>query len=145
MAAITSAGVCILSEPFDFDSIGVETVHQLGLKFFGDASALAICPKPVGKQVVSITLWEETGPMSCETHDSRYTEKGLAPNPWHLVALAIKQPDFAGARTIATQWKDEKGRFCYASFEGWGAGRIAYVSWRSAGWHNRFLFSGSGK
>ena len=134
-----------LAEPFDFDTIGVETANQLGRDFYGDADILSTCPKPVGMHTVSITLWEESGSLSCRTLDVRYTEKGLAPNPWHLVAFALKQPDFADKRSIVTQWKDSNGNFCCAIFRQWRGRRKLHVYRNDNGWNDRCLFSGSGK
>jgi hypothetical protein len=143
--ARTGLRTMTLAKPFDFDSISEKTAKDLGRTFYGNADILLTCPKPVGIQEVSITLWEESGLLSCETLDARYMEKGLAPNPWHLVAFALMQPDFADKRAIATQWKDADGNFCYAVFNRWHDERKLSVHRDSVGWGGNCLFSGSGK
>ena len=143
--ARTGLRTLTLPESFDFDSIDVKTVKNIGRAFYGDADILLTCAKPVGEQVVSITLWEESGSLSSETLDSRFADKGLAPNPWDLLAFALKQPDFADNRAIATQWKDADSNFCCALFGQWSGERKLHVDRRRHDWYGRSLFSGSGK
>ena len=144
MAAIINMGVYTLPEPFNFDGISEKTAKKLGHNLYGNADILLTCAKPVGIQEVSITLWEESGSLSCTALDVRYTEKGFAPNPWHLIAFATMQPDFADKRPIATQWKDAEGNFCCAIFRQWIVGRRLYVNRNDDEWRGNVLFSGSG-
>ena len=146
MAAITKPGVYTLPEPFDFDSIDIETAKNLGRKFFGDETILLTCMKPVGKQVVSITILEEIDTISLEKLDETYMEKGLAPNPWHLIVFAKMQPDFDDARAILTQWKAANGKFYYAYFRRQENGDREFdVGQPEYGYDGFFLLSGSVK
>ena len=141
--ACTGLRTLTLLEPFDFDLIDEKMVEKICDTLYGDVDILSTYPKPVGTQIVSTVLWEENSSLSRQSLDGHYTEKGLTPNPWHLVAIALKQPDFVDKRAIATQWKDMYGNFCYMFFRRWD-GRLELVVNRDRyTWSERFLFSGS--
>lgn len=149
MTVITGPGVYTLPKPFDFDILSETLANGLGRKFSGDASLLLHCLKPVGVQPISITLWKIAGwekslSRSCNALDRDYVDMRLAPNPWHLIAFAIIQPDFADQRAIATQWKDANGNFYYAGFESWyGGGRNLNIGKCDGDWFDDSLLSGT--
>ena len=146
MAAITNPGIYTLPELFDFDSIDEKIARVLGHKLFGDETILLTCVKPVGKQAVSITIWQEIDTITLEALDETYTKKGLAPNPWHLIAFAKMQPDFADVRAILTQWKVADDDFRYAYFQRRENGdREFEVGQLKYGCDEFFLLSGSDK
>ena len=132
-----------IPEPFDFDSIGVETINNLGRNVYGDLLLLQHCPKPAGLQRIGATLWYQDDFPSCEDLHGRYEEKELAPNPWQLLALASGDPDFAAGHDVVTQWKAPDGKFCFLLLYKWQGKPAAHINWTGQGWGDRCLFSGS--
>lgn len=57
-------------------------------------------------------------------------------HPYALALYAKEHPDFADGKSIATQWKDKQGNFCYATFGDWDGIRSVRVIRRSSEWRD---------
>lgn len=65
---------------------------------------------------------------------------GLTPDPIALAALNEADPSFADENTNATQWLDEEGKLCYATFDRLGDERRLNVG--HSGWSGDWLIGG---
>lgn len=66
-------------------------------------------------------------------------------DPHTLAAFNAANPEFADTRPNVTQWKDQKGNFCYALFYGSRGERRVRVYRHDHGWDHGWWFAGVSK
>ena len=133
---------------FDFDTIEDQIIKTLGRNFFYYYSLdlLSSCPKPIGVQTVRIVIWEMDGYFYPKHLDDCYNKKGLFPNPWELISLAIKQAYLKNkGKDVVTQWKDSNNNFFHMVYSYWNRddGRKIFLLRGGAVPRSNFLCSGS--
>ena len=76
--------------------------------------------------------------------DKEYELRGLKPaGPFSLAAVNEADPAFADTKPNGTQWKNAKGKYCFASFRRWDDGlRYVSVRQRDFDWDDRWWFAG---
>lgn len=62
-------------------------------------------------------------------------------HPYALALYAAEHPEFADGKSIATQWQDKEGDYCYAAFDDWDGKRNVRVGRSSDGWDDGWLFA----
>ncbi len=75
--------------------------------------------------------------------DKEFDLRGLKPvDPYALAAVNEADPAFANEHPNATHWKDDKGQWCYATFNRWDGGREVCVYRHDSDWHDSWWFVG---
>ncbi len=63
--------------------------------------------------------------------------------PYALALYAKDHPELADEKSIATQWKDKNGKWCYIAFNRWyGDERDVSVDRRESDWFGHWWFAG---
>ncbi len=73
-----------------------------------------------------------------------YELRGLKPaDPFTLAAVNEADPAFADEKTNGTQWKNAKGKYCFAAFGRWSVGkRVVLVHQDDDAWDGSWWFAG---
>jgi hypothetical protein len=74
--------------------------------------------------------------------DREYEDRGLCPDPMGTTKLMADDPAFADERSLVVQWRDSKGRACYAIFGRWPGERLVGVNRSDYGWSRSSRFAG---
>lgn len=77
--------------------------------------------------------------VSDDDLDKEFELRGLKPaDPYSLSAVNEADPAFADEHPNGTHWQDIKGRWCFATFDGWRDERRVHVGlggvWRGPWW-----------
>ena len=74
--------------------------------------------------------------------DEWYEKEGLVPDPIALLKHLEDNPEAADSKSLAVQWKDNDGNYCYLTLDVWLDGRGVNVSQNSYDWNDDWSFVG---
>ena len=77
--------------------------------------------------------------------DQEYERRGMKPDLYAVAQAMADDPAFADERPVAVQWRDAKGRACYAIFRRWSGKRRVGVGRFDGRWPRGFRFGGARK
>ncbi|MFA5888674.1 MAG: hypothetical protein WCW47_01195 [Candidatus Paceibacterota bacterium] len=109
------------------------TLKATGRKQYVDAGVVATMPKGTGgpTEVVFFKPRPEAyknGVISDDDLEKEYEFAGLKPaDPYSVAAVNEADPTFADTHLHGTHWKDENGKWCFATFRRWHGGRRVHV------------------
>ena len=88
-------------------------------------------------------LSERGGYISDDDLEKEFDLRGLKPvGPYSLAAVNIDDPVFADERPNGTHWKNEAGKWCFATFDRWHGKRDVNVGRNGSVWLDRWWFAG---
>lgn len=124
-----------------------EALDATQRKQYTDRKVVDRMPKGLGGEVEIVffkpDLSERDGHISDDDLEKEYELRGLKPaDPFSVAALNEADPAFADEKTHGTHWKDENGKWCYATFFRWYDGRGLFVFRNDVGWDDRWSFAG---
>ena len=115
------------------------------VKWFIDPEVLVEMPRE-GLSECAVEIFELDYDASVDQLDNEYESNSRAQDPYAVIQMMIDDPSLADERPIAVQWRDKRGRACYAIFDRHGDGeRRVRVSWDDDGWDRNDRFAGSRK
>lgn len=124
-----------------------EALDATQRKQYTDRKVVDRMPKGLGGEVEIVffkpDLSERDGHISDDDLEKEYELRGLKPaDPFSVAALNEADPAFADEKTHGTHWKDENGKWCYATFSRWGGERELVVYRDDVGWDGGWSFAG---
>lgn len=106
-----------------------------------DQEVLSEMPRE-GRAEDDVFIFELDYDPTVDELDHEYEVRGLRPDPYALAQAMADDPAIADERPVATQWRDKRGRACFAIFHRYGDGREVSVYWLGNGWGRSYRFAG---
>ena len=131
----------------DMNRTPQEALDATRRKQYTDRKVVDLMPKGLEDEVEIVffkpDLSERDGYISDDDLEKEYELRGLKPaDPFSVVALNEADPAFADEKPHGTHWKDENGKWCFATFNRWSGGRKVSVYRGGSGWYGDWSFAG---
>lgn len=110
-------------------------------KWYIDEEVLVEMPLE-GRAENTVEFFELDYDPTIDELDREYEAHGLRPDPAATAQAMIDDPIFADERPVSVQWRDRRGRACYAIFDRDGGGRRVLVDWDDRRWNRLCRFAG---
>jgi hypothetical protein len=108
---------------------------------YTDAKVVAAIPRGQAKE--ELFFFKLSRYVSDDELEKEYAARGLKPaSPYSLAKANEDDPAFADTHPNGTHWKDAKGDWCFATFDGWLGERSVDVDRRDGGWSDFWWFAG---
>lgn len=114
-----------------------EVLEEAGLTVYADEEVLENAP--IG-EIEEVKLFHIGKYVSCKELEEEYEKRGLEPANLNSIIPHLSEKNY-----IATQWKDESGKYCYATFGQWGDERRVDVNRHDGVWADGWWFAGRRK
>ena len=111
------------------------------IKWYIDEEVLAEMPLE-GLAKDRVEFFELDYDQTVDELDREYEAHGLRPDPAAVAQVMADDPAFADERPVAVQWRDKRGRACYAIFGRGGGRRGVDVRRRGSRWYRHYRFAG---
>lgn len=124
-----------------------KALEATGRNLYVDDQVLANMPRGKGKKAEVVFFKPDLslrGGCICDDDlEKEYELRGLKPaDPYSLAKVNQDDPAFADSRPNCTHWKDTDGKWCYASFGGYGEERGVGCGRRVVAWVADWSFAG---
>ncbi len=110
-------------------------------KWYIDEEVLAEMPM-LGREEDDVGFFKLNYDPTPDELDREYEARGLRPDPAATAQAMADDPAFADERPVGVQWRDSRGRACFAIFRRSVGEREVYVYRIDDGWSRRCRFSG---
>ena len=110
-------------------------------KWYIDEEVLVEMPID-GRTEDNVEFFELDYDPSTAELDREYEARSLRPDPVAVAQAMTDDPAFADEQSVAVQWRDKRGRACYAFFFRYDDERRVDVDWRAHGWSRHYRFAG---
>jgi hypothetical protein len=81
--------------------------------------------------------------LSDDDLEKEYELRGLKhADPYSVAKANEDDPTFADDHPNGTHWRDENGKWCFVTFDGWGGGRYVDCSRNDNDWSDSWWFAG---
>lgn len=121
---------------------GREALTATGRKQYVSDSVVKAMPNGTDEEV-EVCFWNIGQYISMADLEKEYELRGQRPaDGFELAVVNEADPAFADEKPNATQWKDEKGKWCYAVFRRIGDDRDLGVNQDDGGWDDGLWFAG---
>ena len=108
-----------------------------------DDSALITMPSiGTGTEEVDVVFFQLRSYVSVDELDREYEARGLKPDPYAQGQVNIDDPSFADQYPNGSQWRDQNGKACCATFYRWHDGRDVLVRRSDDDWYGCWWFAG---
>lgn len=119
-----------------------EILKATGRNQYVTDSVVAKMPKGNGDET-EVFFFKLGCTISDTDLDKEYELRGLKPaDPYSLAKVNEDDPAFADTHPNGTHWKDEKGNWCFATFDRFLVGRDVIVDCHDRGWDVFWWFAG---
>lgn len=95
-----------------------------------------------GVKEVKVKFFKACQSLSSYELAAEFEKHGIEPDPYAVAAVNEADPALADKYPNATQWKDEKGNWCFISFDRGGRERHVHVHRRADDWRSYWWFGG---
>lgn len=110
-------------------------------KWYIDQEVLEEMPV-AGKTDDTAQIFELDYDPSVVQLDQEYEARGLRPDPFVAAQVVVDDQAFADDRPLAVQWRDSRGRACYAIFNRSDGQRRVSVGRNDRRWNRSYRFVG---
>jgi hypothetical protein len=111
-------------------------------KQYTEKKVVAAMPKGEGDEI-EVIFFKLDRYVSDADLDKEYESRGLKPaDPYSQAAVNEADPAFADDHPNGTHWKDEAGKYCYATFRRWHDERYVDVYRYDDDWSDSWFFAG---
>jgi hypothetical protein len=114
---------------------------------YTNSDVVETMPKGEGEEVdvyfFKPDLSARGGHISDDDLEKEFELRGLKPvDPYSLAQVNTDDSAFADERPNGTHWKDENGKWCFATFSRWYGERRVFVDRNARGWLDHWWFAG---
>ena len=96
-----------------------QVIDGTGRTKYVNADVVETMPKHEGPAEVDVHFFTLGRFVSPDQLDAEYEARGLVPHPRAQAQVNTDDPSFADERPNGTQWRDDQGRACFLTFDGW--------------------------
>lgn len=116
-------------------------LDKTGRTQYTDKDVVALVEPCEAQEIEFFTLSKY---ITDEQLDIEYAQRGLQPASPYSLALydEVKREILDEKKYVATHWRDKNGKWCFATFCGWGGERSVRVDRDDGEWRDDWWFAG---